>query len=50
MTRLIQNMGKIKYYNNNNQAFYSQVSWDSLEMKSHEPKNRGKNKSEKVGA
>jgi hypothetical protein len=34
------------YNNNNNQAFYSQASWGSLEMKSHEPK---QNKSEKKG-
>jgi hypothetical protein len=27
--------------NNNNQAFYSQVSWGRLEMKSHEKKKTG---------
>jgi hypothetical protein len=32
---------------NNNYAFYSQASWDSLEMKPHEPKKQVQNKSEK---
>jgi hypothetical protein len=36
--------------NNNNQAFYSQASWGRLEMKPHEPKKQGQNKSEKEGA
>jgi hypothetical protein len=36
-------------YNNNNQAFYSQASWGRLEMKPHEPKKQGQNKSEKGG-
>jgi hypothetical protein len=35
--------------NNNNQAFYSQVSWGRLEMKPHEQKKQGQNKSEKEG-
>jgi hypothetical protein len=33
--------------NNNNQAFYFQVSWGRLEMKSYEPKKQGQNKSKK---
>jgi hypothetical protein len=36
-------------YTNNNQAFYSQASWGRLEMKPHEPKKQGQNKSEKGG-
>jgi hypothetical protein len=46
-----------QYNNNNNQAFYSQASWDRLEMKPHEPnkkkqyktraKNKGKTKDDK---
>jgi hypothetical protein len=36
------------YYNNNiNQAFYSQASWDRLEMKPHEPKKRYKIRAKK---
>jgi hypothetical protein len=35
--------------NNNNQTFYSQASWGRLEMKPHEPKKQGQNKSEKEG-
>jgi hypothetical protein len=35
--------------NNNNQAFYSQVSWGKLEIKPHGPKKQGQNKSEKEG-
>jgi hypothetical protein len=35
--------------NNNNQAFYSQASWGKLEIKPHEPKKQGQNKSEKEG-
>jgi hypothetical protein len=35
--------------NNNNQAFYSQANWGSLEMKPHEQKKQGQNKSEKGG-
>jgi hypothetical protein len=34
-------------HNNNNQAFYSQASWGRLEMKPHEPKKQGQNKSKK---
>jgi hypothetical protein len=33
----------------NNQAFYSQASWGGLEMKPHEPKEQGQNKSKKGG-
>jgi hypothetical protein len=33
--------------NNNNQAFYSQVSWDRLDMKAH--KNRYKIRAKKKG-
>jgi hypothetical protein len=36
-------------YNNNNQAFSFQASWGRLQMKSHEPKKQGQNKSEKGG-
>jgi hypothetical protein len=36
-------------YNNNNQAFYSQVSWGRLEMKPHEQKKQVQNKSKKEG-
>jgi hypothetical protein len=32
---------------NNNQAFYSHASWDRVEMKSHESKKEGQNKSKK---
>jgi hypothetical protein len=40
----------MRYNNNNNhQAFYSQASWSRLEMKPHEPKKQGQNKSEKEG-
>jgi hypothetical protein len=35
--------------NNNNQVFYSQASWGRLEIKPHEQKNQGQNKSEKEG-
>jgi hypothetical protein len=38
------------YYNNNNQAFYSQVNWSRLEMKSHETdKNMNKTRAKKKG-
>jgi hypothetical protein len=42
----------LNVYNNNNQVFYSQVSWGRLEMKPHEPKKKKKqvqNKNEKKG-
>jgi hypothetical protein len=32
---------------NNNQAFYSQVSWGRLEIKPYEPKNRDKIRAKK---
>jgi hypothetical protein len=35
--------------NNNNQAFYFQVSWGRLEMKLHEQKKGIQNKNEKEG-
>jgi hypothetical protein len=35
--------------NNNNQVFYSQASWGRIEMKLHELKKQGQNKSEKEG-
>jgi hypothetical protein len=38
-----------KKNNNNNQAFYSQASFGRLEMKPHEEKKQGQNKSEKGG-
>jgi hypothetical protein len=34
---------------NNNQAFYSQVSWGRLEIKPYEPKNRDKTREKKKG-
>jgi hypothetical protein len=36
-----------QYNNNNNQAFYSQASWDRLEMKSHEPNKKNSTKQER---
>jgi hypothetical protein len=41
---------QINFNNNNNQTFYSQASWDRLEMKPHEQKKKQvQNKSEKKG-
>jgi hypothetical protein len=37
----------VNHGNNNNQAFYSQASWDKLEMKPH--KNRYKTRAKKKG-
>jgi hypothetical protein len=39
----------LKNNNNNNQSFYSQASCGRLEMKPHDKKNQGQNKSEKEG-
>jgi hypothetical protein len=37
-----------KLYNNNNQAFYFQASWDRLEMKPHEQKKTGTKQERKI--
>jgi hypothetical protein len=39
----------VNKYNNNNQAFYSQASWGSLEMKPQEQKKRYKTIVKKKG-
>jgi hypothetical protein len=44
---LTQEEAQQTYNNNNNQALYSQVSWDKLEMKPHKQKNRYKIKTKK---
>jgi hypothetical protein len=44
-----QARGSLTNNNNNNQAFYSQASWGSQELKPHEPKNRDKTRVKKKG-
>jgi hypothetical protein len=37
----------LEHNNNNNQAFYSQVSWGRVEMKPHEPQKKTGTKQER---
>jgi hypothetical protein len=46
---LTTSFAALNFNNNNNQAFYSQASWGRIEMKPHEQKKQGQNKSKKEG-